>query len=344
MQVLAAISILFVLVSITIFALETHLLFRLPINGSIVLDYTWSVSDINLYSRPKVALHYIDYVCVAYFTFEFLVRIISCPDKKDFFKNALNWVDLLSILPFFIERLVLLAQPELQNTQVLQAFNYARLIRIFRIFKLTRHFSGLKILGHTIKASAKEMMLLVLFFCISIIIFACFIYLAESVDEGPINDFKNIPIGLWWACVTMTTLGYGDIYPRTMLGYIVGALCGVAGVLVLALPVPVIVNNFALYYSHAQARLKLPKKRRRILVGAPDVLKTQSGLPEGSIAESGRVASPSLSDSTPSMRKISFDSNMSYDSGIKTGECKYNRGNPSKSFYSVIGLEFLEDE
>ena len=63
----------------------------------------------------------------------------------------------------------------------------------------------------------------------------------------------------------MTTVGYGDMVPRTYLGMFVGAMCAMAGVLVVALPVPVIVSNFEMYYSHTQARAKLPKKRRRVV-------------------------------------------------------------------------------
>jgi len=76
---------------------------------------------------------------------------------------------------------------------------------------------------------------------------------------------NSIPVGLWWAIVTMTTVGYGDMSPRTYLGMFVGSLCALTGVLTIALPVPVIVSNFALFYSHTQARAKLPKKRRRVL-------------------------------------------------------------------------------
>ena len=65
--------------------------------------------------------------------------------------------------------------------------------------------------------------------------------------------------------MTMTTVGYGDMAPKTYVGMFVGALCALAGVLTIALPVPVIVSNFALFYSHTQARSKLPKKRRRVL-------------------------------------------------------------------------------
>lgn len=63
----------------------------------------------------------------------------------------------------------------------------------------------------------------------------------------------------------MTTVGYGDLKPQTYLGMIVGALCAISGVLTIALPVPVIVSNFTMFYSHTQAREKLPRQRRRVV-------------------------------------------------------------------------------
>ena len=108
-------------------------------------------------------------------------------------------------------------------------------------------------------------MLLVFFLVLGIVIFASLIYYAERIQTNPENDFKSIPLGLWWALVTMTTVGYGDMVPKTYLGMFVGALCALGGVLTVALPVPVIVSNFSMYYSHTQARAKLPKKRRRVV-------------------------------------------------------------------------------
>ena len=82
--------------------------------------------------------------------------------------------------------------------------------------------------------------------------FASLVYYAERLHANPKNDFKSIPEGLWWAVVTMTTVGYGDMVPKTWTGLIVGSLCALSGVLVIALPVPVIVSNFSMFYSHTQ--------------------------------------------------------------------------------------------
>lgn len=78
------------------------------------------------------------------------------------------------------------------------------------------------------------------------------VYIFDLGKANPQNDFKSIPEGLWWAIVTMTTVGYGDMAPKTYMGMFVGALCALAGVLTIALPVPVIVSNFSMFYSHTQ--------------------------------------------------------------------------------------------
>lgn len=247
---------------------------------------------------------------------ELLVRFTLCPSKITYMKITLNWIDFFSILPFYIRTIIIYSNPSLESNLGLYFFNALRLIRIFRILKLARHVSGLKILGHTIKASAHELMFLILVLGIGILVFGSLIYYAEQIDENEVNDFIDIPMGFWWAIVTMTTLGYGDMHPRSGVGYAVGAICSVCGVLMIALPVPVIVNNFTLYYSHAQAKQKLPKKTRKILVGAADALKNQMGeLDEEEGSPHASVASLKSND-----RKESLNSaHGSTDSGIKTG-------------------------
>ena len=142
---------------------------------------------------------------------------------------------------------------DMENADILEFFS---IIRILRLFKLTRHSPGLKILIHTFKASSKELTLLVFFLILGMVIFASLVYYAERLHANPNNDFKSIPEGLWWAVVTMTTVGYGDMVPKTYAGLIVGSLCALSGVLVIALPVPVIVSNFSMFYSHTQVSHK----------------------------------------------------------------------------------------
>ena len=168
-------------------------------------------------------------------------------------------IDIIATLSFYLD--FLLTQLQKEN-DVLEFFS---IIRIMRLFKLTRHSPGLKILIHTFKASAHELLLLIFFLVIGIVISASLVYYAERIQYNPSNDFTSIPVGLWWAIVTMTTVGYGDMTPKTYLGMLVGSFCALTGVLTIALPVPVIVSNFALFYSHTKARAKLPKRRRRVL-------------------------------------------------------------------------------
>lgn len=217
----------------------------------------------------KPILTLVEGVCVVWFTFEFLVRIICCPDKVVFIKNTLNIIDFVAILPFYLE-MGLSGLSSKAASDVLGFLRVVRFVRILRIFKLTRHFVGLRVLGHTLKASVNEFLLLIIFLALGVLIFATMIYYAERIGAKPDDPtgsnhthFKNIPISFWWAVVTMTTLGYGDMYPQTWLGMMVGALCALAGVLTIAMPVPVIVNNFGMYYSLAMAKQKLPKKKKK---------------------------------------------------------------------------------
>ncbi|XP_073183855.1 voltage-gated potassium channel KCNC2 isoform X8 [Lepidochelys kempii] len=269
-------SLFFILVSITTFCLETHEAFNTIINKTEhAINGTEAVLQYEIETDP--ALTYVEGVCVVWFTFEFLVRVVFSPNKLEFVKNLLNIIDFVAILPFYLE-VGLSGLSSKAAKDVLGFLRVVRFVRILRIFKLTRHFVGLRVLGHTLRASTNEFLLLIIFLALGVLIFATMIYYAERVGAQP-NDpsasehtqFKNIPIGFWWAVVTMTTLGYGDMYPRTWSGMLVGALCALAGVLTIAMPVPVIVNNFGMYYSLAMAKQKLPRKRKKHIPPAPQV-------------------------------------------------------------------------
>ncbi|VDP26433.1 unnamed protein product [Schistosoma mattheei] len=190
----------------------------------------------------------IETICIIWFTFELLIRFISSPQKIAFFKNIMNFIDIVAIIPYFITVGTMVADESKSQNQAmsLAILRVIRLVRVFRIFKLSRHSKGLQILGQTLKASTRELGLLVFFLLICVILFSSAVYFAE-VDSDR-TYFRSIPDAFWWAVVTMTTVGYGDMRPVTMWGKLVGSLCAIAGVLTIALPVPVIVSNFNYFY------------------------------------------------------------------------------------------------
>ena len=293
-QYVAFASLFFILVSITTFCLETHERFN-PIVNKTEIENVRNGTQVRYYreAETEAFLTYIEGVCVVWFTFEFLMRVVFCPHQVEFIKNSLNIIDFVAILPFYLE-VGLSGLSSKAAKDVLGFLRVVRFVRILRIFKLTRHFVGLRVLGHTLRASTNEFLLLIIFLALGVLIFATMIYYAERIGAQP-NDpsasehthFKNIPIGFWWAVVTMTTLGYGDMYPQTWSGMLVGALCALAGVLTIAMPVPVIVNNFGMYYSLAMAKQKLPKKKKKHIprppqLGSPNYCKSVVNSPHHS--------------------------------------------------------------
>lgn len=237
------------------FCVKTHPNCRVPVIRNITVEDRyhnatyWTLDKSQTF--PHDGFFYIELLCNIWFTFEILIRFTVSPSVPVFLKSPLNWIDFVATLSFYFDMMLQHFFKDMENADILEFFS---IIRILRLFKLTRHSPGLKILIHTFKASSKELTLLVFFLILGMVIFASLVYYAERLDANPHNDFKSIPEGLWWAVVTMTTVGYGDMVPKTYAGLIVGSLCALSGVLVIALPVPVIVSNFSMFYSHTQVR------------------------------------------------------------------------------------------
>ncbi|KAJ8377736.1 hypothetical protein AAFF_G00254090 [Aldrovandia affinis] len=194
----------------------------------------------------------LEIACVICFSAEFAIRLTVAPRPGKFLSSPLNIIDFVSILPFYVTLAFEAMDEENEDLEnVGKVVQVLRLMRIFRILKLARHSVGLRALGSTLRHSYQEVGLLILFLSVGISIFSVLIYFVERDDEE--SELQTIPVGWWWATISMTTVGYGDTCPMTLAGKLVATLCIICGLLVVALPITIIFNKFSKYYQRNKA-------------------------------------------------------------------------------------------
>lgn len=254
-KILGIISLLVILLSIANFCLETLPMFE---NQTCSIDNS-SWVQVGDAEKPEETLNvtspffYIECFCAFWFTMEVILRLSSTPSWKTYFKSWINIFDIAAIVPFYVITGVVYVSGSCGDTKKsgtsIVFLRVLRLLRAFRILKLTKHSRGMQILGMTIKKSLQELYLFGLFLGITVVFFSAAVYYADMMDTDSEN-ISSIPDGFWLTIITMCTVGYGDVTPKGLIGKLIGSVCVVSGVVTIALLVPVVVTNFSNYYSH----------------------------------------------------------------------------------------------
>ncbi|XP_036429697.1 potassium voltage-gated channel subfamily G member 3-like isoform X2 [Colossoma macropomum] len=247
-QILASVSVIFVIVSMVMLCAST-----LP---------DWKTAESNVVEEHRYTdclekAEIIEAVCIGWFTAECIVRFIVSRDKCEFVRRPLNIIDLLAITPYYISVTMTVLTGE--NSQLQRAgvtLRVLRMMRIFWVIKLARHFLGLQTLGLTLRRCYREMVMLLVFICVAMAIFGALAQLLEhGLDLKSGNEeYASIPAACWWVIISMTTVGYGDMYPITVPGRVLGGLCVVSGIVLLALPITFIYHSFVQCYHELKFR------------------------------------------------------------------------------------------
>jgi voltage-gated potassium channel len=186
-------------------------------------------------------LYTVEWVFTILFTIEYLLRLVSVRHPHRYAMSFFGVVDLLAVVPTYLS--VVFA-----GAQTLLVLRVLRLLRLFRIFKLTRYVGEARQLRAALRASRYKIAVFLLAVFSVVVIVGAMMYLIE----GPERGFTSIPRGIYWAIVTMTTVGYGDIAPQTVLGQTVAAILMIMGYAIIAVPTGI------LSVEIAQARQDIP--------------------------------------------------------------------------------------
>ena len=193
--------------------------------------------------RFRTGFHWFEVLSVAVFTAEYVLRLWSCTadpryshpitGRLRFALRPLVLVDLLAILPAY-----------LPDTAVdLRFLRALRLLRILRVLKLGRYSDAAGVLLGVVKSRSAELAVMVVVLFVVLVLSSGVMYYVEH-DAQP-DRFSSIPAAMWWSVVTLTTIGYGDVYPITPLGRVLGGVIAVSGVGIVALPTAIIAAGFA---------------------------------------------------------------------------------------------------
>jgi voltage-gated potassium channel len=188
----------------------------------------------SIYSKAKSQIKLAEWIITALFTAEYFLRIYIVRSKKNYIFSFYGIIDLLAILPGYISLFI----PAVYGLSVIRAI---RMLRIFRILKLTRYISESRYIGAALLASKRKIGVFLFSVLMLVTVLGAIMYIVESPESG----FTSIPQSIYWSIVTLTTVGYGDIAPATVLGKMISSLVMIIGYSIIAVPTGIVTSEIA---------------------------------------------------------------------------------------------------
>ena len=211
----------------------------IAIIASILLVMLESVDKID--NKYHDFLNMGEWIITILFSIEYILRIISIKKPLKYVFSFYGMIDLLSTIPKYLSFILV-------GSQSLIALRALRLLRIFRILKLGRYIGASNKLMLALKASKAKIAVFLFFVLIVCIILGSVMYLVEGADNG----FTNIPKSIYWAIVTLTTVGFGDIAPQTPLGQLIASIIMILGYSIIAIPTGIVSSEMTKNNDHSK--------------------------------------------------------------------------------------------
>ncbi|CAF1371073.1 unnamed protein product [Rotaria sp. Silwood1] len=202
----------------------------------------------NYFSSPFII---IQTVCIIYFTLELILRIISMPSLYGFINSFMNWIDILSILPYYIGIIIFFTNQGFHShskTQsALQLLRILRFVRVFKFYRIFRNIKAIRVLAITLTESFVDFIILAAILTLLGFVFGAILYYIENDING--TQFNSIFTATYWGIITITTVGYGDLAPSTPGGRIIGCFCAVSGTGTIAMLTSILVDRYQRVYN-----------------------------------------------------------------------------------------------
>ncbi|AZI27353.1 MAG: ion transporter [Chryseobacterium sp.] len=202
-------------------------------------------SVVSIHLKYGALFYKLEWIFTGLFTIEYILRLVSIKQPIRYVFSLLGIIDLISLLPSYLSIFFI-------GAQSLLAFRALRLLRVFRIFKLGEFLSEINFLTQALKNSFRKISIFLLTVLTITVILGSIMYLVEQKENG----FSNIPESIYWAIVTITTVGYGDISPITPMGKFVASVVMLIGYAIIAVPTGIITHDIAVA---AKSKKEMPE-------------------------------------------------------------------------------------
>ncbi|KAH3867705.1 potassium voltage-gated channel protein egl-36-like [Dreissena polymorpha] len=207
--------------------------------------------------RRMAVFDILEYFTTAFFTLDLIMRLLTCPNIAQYCTNILTWIDIISLAGFYIHLAITFSLKEhIYNDGWIKAVNYLQVFRILRLFRVVKNVRASRVLKYSLRQNVRDLGLLAIFLLIAVSVSSSLIYFME-----PRERIDSIPSAAYWAVITLTTVGYGDVTPVTGAGRVLASILAICGVLLLSITLPMFVNNFLTLYQYTNLDEYIDNKR-----------------------------------------------------------------------------------